>query len=105
MKTLTKTVTINVTQEDIDNGDVSSALTCPVALALSRQLPEYLCVALFSYAQVAPTRFTDEGWLSTTIYEYSRPLAKFIRAFDAEKPVQPGRFRLTKGLEGGLLRD
>jgi hypothetical protein len=77
-------MTIEVTQEDIDNGKRRRCRHCPVALALRR--------------------FTRSVWVADQSYLHNLDLQKeigtpnrvsfFIEEFDAGKPVKPFTFKI-----------
>jgi hypothetical protein len=83
-----RTVTVNVTQEDIDRGRRGSCGRCPVARAIRRDArltnilvdPFYVVVGL-----ATPAFFT---------VHLPRIARRFIEAFDAGRPVRPIAFPL-----------
>lgn len=84
-------MTIHVTQEDIDegqitNGSVSRACACPIARALSRALGVPITVGFLEY------RKTSEP---TGPFHYLPDAAKhFIWDADDKKPVEPFTFEI-----------
>jgi len=82
-----KTLTIEVTQEDIDKGCRASPWSCPVALALERANGKQYSVGTKSFNE----RFK--------YYEDSLNLPEhvqdFILRFDTSKPVQPFSFQIN----------
>lgn len=97
-----KTVTIEVTQEDIDNGQKCSTSLCPIALASAR---------CFANAGVMDTRLSDapmvsvksicmwhkgENWTKTFMaIKLPQEASTFITDFDKGKEVVPFSFTLT----------
>lgn len=80
-----KTITVNVTQEHIDKGEVNSVYNCPIALALSELGPEY------SYAVNPSTlRNIHNEWVADL------PLGAvyFIREYDDLLTVYPFSFEV-----------
>lgn len=82
-----KTFTINVTQEDIDNGDPVDACGCPIALAANR----------------AMNRITGTDGAELEVYNGTECVAwaelpdvasKFVRDFDNYRPVSPLTFQI-----------
>ena len=73
---------IKVTQEDINNGEPCETMSCPVALALSRQLnlfnPVYVSYSYFS---------TDNKYVYLP-----RSVKRFIHRFDSGEEVKPFNF-------------
>lgn len=79
-----KTITVEVTAEDIANGVKGKCTSCPVARALSRAAGEPWSVA-FDYA----TRERDcaRAWLTPKC-------RTFIEDFDCGEPVAPFSFTI-----------
>lgn len=69
---MSRTVTINVTQEDIDNGKRRTAYGCPVWLALSRVFPGK-SIATDSHS----------GSIGFWYFDTPRAVSAFINMFDA----------------------
>ena len=82
---MTKTITVNVTQEDIDEGQERECESCPIALAVRRLLncgvTVHEAICLFG-AKHGVCALADE------------PFA-FVKAFDAGLPVKPFSFIAT----------
>ena len=76
-----KTITITVTQHDIECGAPREPTACPVALAVGR---------------VANDPFVGVIWLYCSLGRFRLTLAinKFIRDFDGGQVVHPRRFHL-----------
>lgn len=92
----THTVTVEVTQDDIDNGKRGAVKLCPFALALRRAL-----IALFNdpalEVSVGPSdavyRF-GEGRPNWWI-DFPESVRDFIKKFDTKQPVSPFAVDLT----------
>lgn len=104
--TATKEICIKVTQEDIDNGIPESSRSCPIALAVKRQFPDWDYVNVASYIEAFATngmrRFSlpdeavnfiaafDEGPVSYSYedendaegFEYVNPLYEYVHPFE-----------------------
>jgi hypothetical protein len=81
------TLTIEVTQEDIDNGQKCDANYCPIALAVRQTVKNYR-----QYLSVQPTvMYVDDG---KVIREYKMPAVaeQFVRLFDDDEDVEPFTF-------------
>jgi len=82
-------VKIEVTADDIKNGDKRTCVSCPVALALGR--------ALGSYAFAGPiSLFPYSG--STLRIDTPDEVIQFMTNFDAGLPVQPFSFTIPDAL-------
>ena len=82
-----RSLTVHVTQEDIDNGERQSCSRCPVARAIARAL------------QVSETRVTVASRIAVFDQRVAplttpRKVMSFITAFDGERPVEPFSFDL-----------
>lgn len=78
-----KVVDVQVTAEDIAEGQRWDCRLCPVARALRRKYP---------YASVSPLCVE----LKPGVFGFpSRRMREFISKFDMGKRVEPSRFRLT----------
>ena len=86
-----KTVSITVTQEDIDAGLPESATQCPLALSLGRKFPDYHPAAF-----AGGGRLYHPAWdgLNLTL-AFSPSAQRFMQRFDLGEPVEPARFRFT----------
>lgn len=84
---MTKTITVNVTQEDIETGIANDCLHCPIALAISRELPSSFPKVRNSNAGLLG-RFS--GWADLPVQAQT-----FIELFDAGQSVAPITFDLT----------
>jgi len=78
-------ITINVTQRDIKQGERASCNKCPVALALSRHF-RGIDVGVYSCSV-----FHEYKWLWV---RFPPKASKFILDFDANKHVEPFNFNL-----------
>lgn len=84
MKHKVKTINLEITQADIDNGRKQSCGWCPVAIAVKRQLQlDDVSVGI------------DNIWLGPDKYT---PLPHFIRDwirnYDASRPVKPFTYKI-----------
>lgn len=81
-----RTITINVTQEDIDKGIKNSCFNCALALSAKRALEDA------NLSVGAKTIF----WV-TKLVDFNLPQVAidFIKAFDTNQPVSPFTFDLT----------
>jgi hypothetical protein len=75
--------TINVTQEDIDNGNNADACACPVALALRRSFK-------VDDIWVQPYEMSANGH----VYMNPSKVRDFINNFDRGMKVKPFKFEL-----------
>lgn len=79
-------ITVEVTQEDIDQGQRCSCRGCPVALALERATG-------ISWLVDGGCIYVD--WRSFQVFAVLSPEVRaFIHRFDCGKPVQPITFTL-----------
>ena len=79
---------INVTQEDIDNGEDGKSTRCPIALAVNR---------FFDYkgnASVGQFMIRVSGIEKD--YKLTKNCERFISRFDDHKMVHPFHFRLLE---------
>jgi hypothetical protein len=83
---IVKTITVNVTQEDIEKGVQKDCGDCPLALALRRELATFVAVGNAARGW--------EAWENGNIYELSQAAISFVKQFDAGLPVEPSTFRL-----------
>ena len=74
---------IEVTQEDIDNGEPGGIYSCPIAESLKREFGSSICVV----GQKTCTVGSATIWLSDNV-------TRFINDFDNGEPVQPFSFLL-----------
>ena len=82
MKSLPKTLTIHVTQEDIDNGVANSFESCPIAHALNRRLKT-------DNADVGPFSAVVDVRRKVGRYALPKAATNFIGFFDFDLPVEP----------------
>lgn len=83
---------INVTQEDIDNGEPLNSLHCPIARALYRTFSPsdyYFRVGFGNVRIYSP--ITDDNVLVRLPDE----CRKFIQAFDLRQPTSPFSFQFS----------
>ena len=80
------TVTIDVTQEDIDNGVRAMCDKCPIALAIARKIKCDIYVSTF----LTRLYYEDLG----LEFSNSTPMYTFVKNFDQGVPVQPFSFEL-----------
>jgi hypothetical protein len=91
--TFPKTMTIHVTQDDINNGVRQEGLYCPIALAVHRRTK--------SDGTIEPRVFTDgETTEITDVRGYAEYLGPpdaihFVADFDDHGNVEPFSFRMT----------
>lgn len=78
--------TINVTQEDINNGKPGEPSYCPIALAAQRVIPERVRVR---------TRIMNIGKYGETVVSLPIVAVEFVEDFDAHCKVQPFSFEIT----------
>lgn len=83
---LPQTITVNVTQEDIDEGQRHQCRRCPIALAASMVIP---------VAGVTDDIYVDAENDDITFYELPEEAKKFIERFDANAKVEPFQFVAT----------
>ena len=87
-----RTVTVEVTQTDIDaaNCDLTGALrsrVCPVAQALTRTFGGHASVGPFTFSLLGSSR-----WLVRSLPDNA---ARFVHDYDSLLPVQPFTFEVT----------
>lgn len=91
MKGRMKTFSVNVTQEDIDNGEILTSRFCPVALALKRTFKGKVEAFVgVREATVIFRRFLIPDKKVTI--NFPSNVRTFIVDFDSEKPVSPVSF-------------
>ena len=83
----TKNITVNVTQEDINNGTSGDYDRCPIALAIARELPG-------SDPSVSDeVHLLGEGYCGHACQPSEAE--EFVISFDLGRPVSPLTFKLT----------
>lgn len=96
-----RTITINVTQEDIDNGEVGNPKSCPVALAVKKVVKADLILVDSIYLTLLWDSkrflfFRKAGAEKTRVLP--EKAKRFIRNFDAfgnsDKYVKPFSFEI-----------
>ena len=92
-------ITINLTQQHIDDGDRGQPLSCPIALDLAEE-HQYPRVkgAIYKWAVNPGTCYSQEPW--SPVYVVSRAARTWMRRFDAGRPVAPARFIFSKQTRG-----
>ena len=85
---MTKTITVNVTQEDIETGIANDCLHCPIALAIHRSLPG-------SVPRVRIGGVTLWGCNSSGVATLPDEAQSFIYHFDDGVVGAPFQFILT----------
>lgn len=90
MSNLPNRFTVDVTAEDIANGEAGKAYRCPVALAAAR------CVG---WASVFRFGWALLGSDDRAGFTYRHNAEPFIAAFDSEQPVQPCTVTFTRHVE------
>lgn len=88
---MTTTVTIEVTQDDIDQGSPANCTLCPVARAASRVFPGKNVQVGRTYMSVHNTPLSLEGYTEVLL---PPEVTRFIRTFDQQgrAAVQPFTF-------------
>ena len=87
---MTKTITVNVTQKDIDEGKERSCERCPVALAVNRALDTDT-----NECSVSGYAVHLDGPTSTGFAQLPDEAVKFIERFDCRRLVTPFTFNIT----------
>lgn len=82
-----ETITIEVTQDDIDNGKPDRIDMCPIVLACRRAIP-----GRTSYVGECGDFITVYGGIGVIKYSLSKEAMKFINDFDYRNPVKPFTF-------------
>lgn len=86
-----KTLKIQVTQEDIDKGEIKSSYLCPVALALSRAGLVPLVLGA-SNIEIRTKNDYQYSQLKTVTPMGEAKLKSFIFNFDGRRTVEPFSF-------------
>ena len=79
-----KTITVFVSQEDIDNGRQCQSTQCPIALALKRQCSPF---------SVSAGLFTTT--INSRFYHTPHDARMWMKQFDWDKQVNPAKFTFT----------
>jgi hypothetical protein len=82
------TITITVTQDDIDNGVRAAPCLCPIALAAQRKYP-YVSVGTFTISVGADAS-------REKVYRMPLKASRFIEDFDQGRLVEPFTFTARK---------
>lgn len=77
---------INVTQENIDNGERMQSELCPIALAIAKAFPDEVNIDA-DYGEVN---------ISGKVYQMTNTCQIFMKSFDEGQPVIPFQFRLMR---------
>lgn len=85
--------TIEVTQDDINNGVRKSETSCPIALALKRALPDRT-IRADTNSLILCERSTEGECIFHKIVGTPLSVMTFIMKFDEQFPVQPFAFEL-----------
>lgn len=81
-------MTINVTQEDIDNGIPEDPTLCAIALAVRKVSPGHEDEVVVHSHVV---------WIGRELYDLPQSAAEFIRGFDCGFDSYPFTFEMTPG--------
>lgn len=84
---------IQVTQQNIDSGQRLAACSCPVALAILRDLPQYGVGV--SSTGITLVRLPIEAKHPHTTLVTPRDVIAFVKAFDRGADVSPFKFELV----------
>ena len=84
------TITIKITQDDIENGKHCDCYSCPITKALQREFPEAYHTST-SYSRMRIEQRGPEG-VQTATYDTPQEAVEFMDAFDHHKPVKPIAF-------------
>jgi len=89
-------IEVDVTQEDINNGEQGKYRICPIALAVNRKLTNHYCGVtpydIFLYKK------DTNGFV--TCLDVPNKVTDFMLDFDTEKEVKPFKFNLdTRGYD------
>ena len=102
-------VIINVTQEDIEEGQRGNCRSCPIALAINKCLKNmYFCEidgSVFAdIYRVSNNRFVPQHTeMYINLKDSIEQVKSFISDFDASTPVSP--FTFTADIHDELLKD
>lgn len=85
-------IIVEVTKRDIDKGQVSNAMYCPVALALRRALPYAHRINMII---VGPDYAELYHWRNGhRVIQLGRVAATAISEFDHHRPIEPFEFEI-----------
>ena len=89
-----ESLTVDVTQEDIDHGSVESLSSCAIALAINRTLeaiPDTTIVGSTCVSVRVPNNENPLSWRDYSFVRFSHTpeSLEFIRKFDEEQEVKP----------------
>ena len=93
-----RSISIEVTQEDIDCGRPHVLTACPLVLALERRFAPSLC-----YVDYELFYLNGIFYLNGRYFRLSRRARLFIRRFHYGKRVYPARFRFRPVKPEGIL--
>ena len=88
-----ETLTIDVKQVDIKNGERCSLCECPIALAVKKQLPKKTPYTVF-VADKVDFEAQDSRTLGSHNAKLPKKASSFIRDFDKGYEVKPFAFKL-----------
>lgn len=77
---------ISVNEEDIQRGERTQAESCPVALALYRELNPGVPILVYG----------DTIWIGLGLYKAPRSVSRFVKHFDRTGKGKPFRFFITE---------
>lgn len=92
---MSNTITVTVTQKNIDDGKTCSAHTCAIALAFVDM--GFGCVSVGAWA--ATVAKGERAWLASDIrkvYRLTTEASQFIEQFDNGETVEPFSFIATE---------
>lgn len=90
----TKKRTVQVTREDILNGERRGVFTCPIALSIKRSVPNVERVEVWGAVHVW---YVDGSMVSRFLTEEE---ARFISEFDSGRDVEPIEVEIPSSMEG-----
>jgi hypothetical protein len=94
-------VTIDITAEDIAQGEKNNCKLCPGALAAKRRFPGYNVIVTRSTVYI-DTEHNSEDYF--WVYDGGDALRNFTSAFDFEHDVEPCSFTLTRNDTRSVIR-
>lgn len=89
-----KYIQIDVTDEDIREGDPQEAMSCPIALALQRKYGDKAGPWVGDTDGEVDIYDEKGNWEDHVEFLHSQDSARFVKNFDRGRPVRPRRFRL-----------
>lgn len=98
-----KTIQLNITQSDIDNGKQDSCTQCPIALSLKRRVkPEYRVLVSTDHIEIVPADVPYFYNDDISEYPISQHIKEFINRFDHGVEERPHQFKVS--LPEGVLK-